>query len=64
MAAKYRREREQEGGTYNSRNMSLPGFHKGRLAWEVRPGELRQAYAAGVDGYAYPPAQRMGRDNG
>ncbi|MFV5995399.1 GIY-YIG nuclease family protein [Streptomyces sp. NPDC056231] len=64
MAAKYPREMVEEGGTYNSRNMSLPGYCRGRLTWEMRPRELRAAGAAGVLGNAYPPPQRTGRNNG
>lgn len=64
LAAKYRREMVESGGTHDSLIMSLPGCYNGRLTWEMRPGELRRALGAGVRGSAYPPPQRIGRDNG
>ncbi|MFD6935271.1 GIY-YIG nuclease family protein [Streptomyces goshikiensis] len=51
------------GGTSNSRSMSLPGCHKGKLTWEMGPRELRAAYADGVRGSAHPPVQRTNRIN-
>lgn len=47
LAAKWRRQMEEDGGTYNSMNMSLPAAVNGRLTWEMRPGELRALNAAG-----------------
>lgn len=63
LAAKWRRQMEEQGGTYNSLNMSLPRAVDGRLTWEMRAGELRAAIVAGKlprdDGY--PNADRWAR---
>ncbi|MGW2074933.1 GIY-YIG nuclease family protein [Streptomyces sp. NPDC001953] len=63
LAAKWRREMEEYGGTYNSNNMSLPAAVNGRLTWEMRPSEPRVLHAAGQlpgsDGY--PNSDRWAR---
>lgn len=63
LAAKWRRQMEQDGGTYNSKNMSLPRAVNGRLTWEMRASELRAAQVAGQvpmdDGF--PNADRWAR---
>ncbi|MFZ4266556.1 GIY-YIG nuclease family protein [Streptomyces arboris] len=61
-AAKLRAQMES-GGTYNSRNMSVPGAHNGKLTWEMTSRELREARVAGVFGSVHPPAQRTSRVN-
>ncbi|MGX5215027.1 hypothetical protein ACWKT3_41195 [Streptomyces violaceus] len=54
LAAKWRRQMEQEGGTYNSKNMSLPRAVNGRLTWEMRASELRAAQVPIDDGLPDP----------
>ncbi|MFJ7489737.1 hypothetical protein ACIQZB_00500 [Streptomyces sp. NPDC097727] len=63
LAAKWRREMEETGGTWNSRNMGLPGVVNGRLTWEMRPSELAAASRAGLlpRSSAMPTAQRWER---
>lgn len=64
LAAKWRREMEQDGGTWNSRNMTLPGSVNGRLTWEMQTHEYMAAHAAGLispGSSLYPPPSRFER---
>jgi hypothetical protein len=63
LAAKWRHSMEH-GGTYNSRNMSLPQAVNGRLTWEMSMGEILEARRTGLLpqlGDSLPNADRLER---
>lgn len=63
LAAKWRHAMNN-GGTYNSRNMSLPRSVNGRLTWEMSMGELSEARRAGLlpdEGDSLPNPERAAR---
>ncbi|MER6982341.1 GIY-YIG nuclease family protein [Streptomyces carpinensis] len=63
LAAKWRRQMEEQGGTYNSKNMSLPAAVNGRLTWEMRASEVHAARAGGQLGWTptFPNIDRWER---